>query len=108
MNEQYKQVIRSGLRRERINIEMSDLEWAHRQRELAIVDAALNALDEPEWMPLPDGFFQSSITTGLYAVSVEGDFLKIHMMRMGEQHDAGLVVLPNNIRLCYFAPKGNE
>lgn len=52
------------------------------------------------WKPLPDGFFQSSINTGLYAVSVSEDFLKLHMRRMGEWHDVGVVVLPDNIRLC--------
>src|SRR5688572_28232484 len=56
------------------------------------------------WEPLPDGFFQSSINTGLYAVAVEGDALKIFMLRMGEWQDNAIVVLPDNIRLCRATP----
>jgi hypothetical protein len=57
---------------------------------------------EKRYVPVEDGYFQSSITTGLYAISINNETVKLHTMRMGDWHDIGIVVLPDNIRLCYL------
>lgn len=59
MNSDHVQVIREALRRLRVNVEMSDLDKGHEARELARIDAAIAALDEGVWEPLPDGAYHT-------------------------------------------------
>jgi hypothetical protein len=45
MPDEVREAIKKALRRERLNIEMSDLSKDHEAREFAYVDAALSWLD---------------------------------------------------------------
>lgn len=95
MNAEHITTIREALRRERVRVEMSDLDINHKAREFARIDAAFAALGGPT--TLGEGKWEPKVSEG-YEYSIvmcpEGGELNIY--------DDGWVVVKEGSKMYQF------